>query len=500
MCCSPFLGLAFRGNWYETMKRFLFYDIETSGLSPAFDQVLTFAGIQTDTDLNELSREEITVRLRPDVVPSPGAFLTHGLTPDMLDAGLPEYQAALKIHALLNTPDTISVGYNSLGFDDEFLRFMFYRNLLDPYSHQYANGCSRMDLLPVTVIYRLFCEHVLSWPRLENGRSTLKLEHLSRENRFDVSGKAHEAMADVEALLSLARLFFREKDIWNYVLGFFDKKTDLKRVQDLNKTNSVQDTTFELGLMVSVSFGAELNYIAPVVHLGQSIPYKNQSLWVRLDKPELLDTVDQTLGIYDFFVTRKRPGDQLFVLPCLDRFWARLTPEAMAACQQNLDILKKDDTLFLKTAAFHRSYKYPDVPDIDPDADLYQGGFFSWDEKREIALFHGADSDKKSQICDTFGNVRVRALARRILVRSFGSSPIENAEFTVHLKGLTGEATQLPVKGYRNDVKFTCAQAVAELDKIESTGLETLDEEQRLMVVWLKSHVNQLLSFLAEPF
>lgn len=492
--------MAFRGKWYEPMKRFLFYDIETSGLSPAFDQVLTFACIQTDTDLNELSREIITVKLRPDVVPSPGAFLTHGLTPEELETGITEYQAALKIHRLFNTPDTISIGYNSLGFDDEFLRFLFYRNLLDPYSHQYANGCSRMDLLPVAVIYRLFCEHILIWPLLENGKSTLKLEYLSRENRFEVSGKAHEAMADVEALLSLARVFQREKDIWNYVLGFFDKQVDLGRVHNLKKPYSVQNIEFELGLMVSVSFGADLNYIAPVLHIGASVPYKNQSLWVRLDKPDLLDTVDGELQIYDFFVIRKRPGDQLLVLPCLDRFWARLTPEALAICQKNIDILKKDQGLFLKTISYHKSFKYPDVPDIDPDADLYQGGFFSWDEKREIALFHQAEPGTKLKVCNTFGSSRVRTLALRVLARNFGLPVGECPEFAAHLKKLTGGDSQLIVKGYKNDGKFTCTQAVAELDKIELKGLEMLDKEQRMMVVWLKLHISQLSSFLAEPF
>ena len=116
------------------------------------------------------------------------------------------------------------MGYNSLGFDDEFLRFLFYRNLLDPYSHQFANGCSRMDMLPVTLIYFLFCAMALSWPVLENGQTTMKLEHLTRENRFQTSGRAHEAMSDVEAVVCLAKAFSQYQEIWDYVLGFFDKK------------------------------------------------------------------------------------------------------------------------------------------------------------------------------------------------------------------------------------------------------------------------------------
>ncbi|WDP88948.1 MAG: exodeoxyribonuclease I [Desulfobacter sp.] len=486
---------------------FLFYDIETSGLSPAFDQVLTFACIKTDADLVELSREVITVKLRPDIVPSPAAFLTHGLTPEELDAGIPEYQAALKIHRLFNTPETISLGYNSLGFDDEFLRFLFYRNLLDPYSHQYANGCGRMDLLPVAAVYRVFCGNILSWPMLENGKSTLKLEHISRENRFQVSGRAHEAMADVEALLCMARIFQKEKKVWEYLLGFFDKQTDNQRIQELKSQNPAVNSQFKIGLMVSVSFGADRNYMAPVIHLGQSEPYKNQSLWLRLDKPDLLAEMDEENGIYNVFITRKRPGDQFFILPCLDRFWGRLNPEAAAACKDNLDRIHGDDGCFLKTAAYHRAYRYPDIPDVDPDADLYQGGFFSPFEKKEIASFHQALSREKDhsslyQICRAFKSRRVSVLAARILARSFGAPLSGNAELSAHIKRLSGDGDA--VKGYKNDEKFTCDSALVQVENIQSgidTGeAEPLDKRQKAQLAWLKSHINKMSAFLADSF
>ncbi|RPJ17923.1 MAG: hypothetical protein EHM37_00025, partial [Deltaproteobacteria bacterium] len=37
-------------------ETYLLYDIETTGLNRAFDQVLEFAAIRTDGDLNELDR------------------------------------------------------------------------------------------------------------------------------------------------------------------------------------------------------------------------------------------------------------------------------------------------------------------------------------------------------------------------------------------------------------------------------------------------------------
>ena len=482
------------------MQTFLFYDIETSGLNPAFDQVLTFACIRTDMSLNEIGREDIVIRLRDDIVPSPGAFLTHRLDAQILETGISEYHAALKIHSLLNTPQTISIGYNSLGFDDEFLRFLFYRNLLDPYSHQFANGCGRMDMLPVTLIYYLFCSQALSWPVLEDGRSTMKLDLLTLQNKFETSGRAHEAMSDVESVVGLAKAFSKYEDIWSYVQGFFDKNADLNRMNNLGSSKLSKAYEMDLALMVSVSFGADCNYMAPVVYVGGSVPYKNQGLWIRLDKEGLFDRLDEALGVYDLMTIRKKPGDQLFILPVLDRFWEKLPPASRTQCIRNLDFIKQNMFGFDKTVSFHRNFKYPQVPDIDLDADLYQGGFFSFQDKKEIAIFHKTEEKKKYQITQSFQSNRVRMLAQRILVRNFNEKPGSAPEFQAHLKRILGIDPETSIKGYKEDVKLTCAKALEELGMIESEKMKSFDSSQKDLLKWLKSHIQSQSAFFADTF
>nr|WP_321404104.1 exonuclease domain-containing protein [uncultured Desulfobacter sp.] len=482
------------------MQTLLFYDIETSGLNPAFDQVLTFACIRTDLSLNEISRDEVVIRLRDDIVPSPWAFLTHRLSAKVLDSGVSEYQAALKIHRLLNTPQTISVGYNSLGFDDEFLRFLFYRNLLDPYSHQFANGCSRMDMLPVTLIYYLFCSQALSWPKLENGQTTMKLEHLTRQNRFETSGRAHEAMSDVESVVGLASAFVKYSEIWSYVVGFFDKNADLKRMNTLQSSDLSKRYGMDIALMVSVSFGADCNYMVPVVYVGGSVPYKNQSLWIRLDKDGLFDRIDEAFGGYELITIRKKPGDQLFILPALDRFWEKLSSSSRSACFKHLDFIKKNRSMFDRTVNFHRNFKYPHVPDIDPDADLYQGGFFSFKDKKEIAIFHSTEGSQRSRAAQDFQSDRIRVLAQRILVRNFNEKPESAPEFCKHLKCLCGGDPKETIKGYKEDAKLTCAKALGELEKIEAEVGQSFDPDQKDLLRWLKTHIQRQSVFFAEAF
>src|ERR1035438_5535330 len=59
---------------------YIFYDTETTGKLTAFDQILQFAAIKTDAELNVVDTFNIRCRLLPYIVPSPGALLVTGTT------------------------------------------------------------------------------------------------------------------------------------------------------------------------------------------------------------------------------------------------------------------------------------------------------------------------------------------------------------------------------------------------------------------------------------
>jgi len=460
-----------------TKPTYLFYDIETTGLNKCFDQVLQFAAIRTDHELNELSHVEINIKLNNDVIPSPAAIITHRIGVKDFSKGLSEFEAMEKIHALLNTPKTISVGYNSLGFDDEFLRFSFYKNLLSPYTHQFANNCGRMDIYPITLLYYLFKPDHLQWPN-NNGVTNLKLENLNACNQF-FEGQAHHAMVDVEVTLALAKKLFEDKTMWNFVTDYFKKTVDESRITDCESQLKINDRHYKVGLMINGKIGSSVQFIAPVIHLGQHQHYKNQSLWLRLDNEEL------TLAKSDDFIEktrifRKRLAEPPIFLPIKDRYLHLLSDGRKSLFEKNKNWLTENPAIFKSIAAFYQEEKYPETPERDIDAALYDIGFPSRPEENLFHQFHTEKPGGKLTIAKQFPSPIRQAQAFRILGRHFPEylSDAERDDYQMYLQSQ-------PVD-FRGEKKLTRAQALVDIEELQKN--KTLDDTQKHLLNELKEH------------
>ncbi|MGL4994969.1 MAG: exodeoxyribonuclease I, partial [Deefgea sp.] len=179
---------------------FFWHDYETFGAVPRLDRPSQFAGIRTDGELNEIG-EPLMIYCQPanDFLPDPFACLLTGITPQTcLEKGVPENQFANQIERELATPGTIGVGYNTIRFDDEVTRYLFWRNLMDPYAREWQNDCSRWDLLDVVRATYALRPAGIEWPINEEGKVSFKLEMLSAANGL-VHEAAHDALSDVRA-------------------------------------------------------------------------------------------------------------------------------------------------------------------------------------------------------------------------------------------------------------------------------------------------------------
>jgi len=217
---------------------FFWYDLETFGRDPRRTRIAQFAGLRTDEALNPIG-EPVSLFCQPadDLLPSPEATLITGITPQQaLRDGLPEAEFFARLGEELSVPGTCAVGYNSIRFDDEFLRFGLYRNFHDPYEREWRNGNSRWDLLDVMRLMRALRPEGMVWPDREDGAPSFRLEHLAEANGVR-EGMAHEALSDVLALIGLARkMRAAQPKLWDYALRLRDKRHVASLLDTTNAT------------------------------------------------------------------------------------------------------------------------------------------------------------------------------------------------------------------------------------------------------------------------
>lgn len=205
---------------------FLWHDYETFGANPRYDRPAQFAAIRTDMDLNEVGEPIMRYcQPAPDYLPSPESCLITGITPQQaLEQGVPEDVFAREIEAAFSQPGTVGVGYNTIRFDDEVTRFLFWRNLIDPYAREWQNDCSRWDLLDVVRMVYALRPDGIEWPVKEDGSPSFKLEDLARANGLGHE-QAHDALSDVRATIALARLI-KQKHPKLFEFAFALRKKD----------------------------------------------------------------------------------------------------------------------------------------------------------------------------------------------------------------------------------------------------------------------------------
>lgn len=270
---------------------FVFYDTETTGTETAFDQILQFGAIKTDDELNELERFEVRCRLLPHVVPAPGALRVTKVSPATLtDPNLPtHYEAIRQIRAKLTEwSPAIFVGFNSIAFDENLLRQALFQTLHPAYLTN-TDGNTRADVLRMAHATSVYAPNSISIPLGDRNQQVFRLDQLAPANGFSHE-KAHEAMADVEATIHIARLIKeRAKEVWGSML------------RASSKSDAIQFAT-ECDMFVLTEFYFGRPYSWLVTYCGENPNYSAQlgafDLWH--DPSDYLGlTVEQLIGVLD---------------------------------------------------------------------------------------------------------------------------------------------------------------------------------------------------------
>ena len=187
---------------------------------------MQFAGQRTNLDLEPIGDPvNVLVKMSEDTLPSPYAIMVTKITPQStLMDGFTEAEFCKYVSEEIFTPGTIAMGYNSVRFDDEFMRHIFWRCFYDPYEWQWKDGRSKWDLLDVVRMTRALRPEGIEWPVTDDGKATNRLELITKKNGI-THKHAHDAMSDVEALIDVTRLIKeKQPQLYNYLFKMREKR------------------------------------------------------------------------------------------------------------------------------------------------------------------------------------------------------------------------------------------------------------------------------------
>lgn len=363
------------------MKTTLYWhDYETTGVDPARDRPVQFAGLRTDENLKVIGEPLVQYcQLPNDCLPHPQACLITGITPQKAtEEGVPEPQFIAAIHRELSQPGTCGVGYNSLRFDDEVTRFTLYRNFYDPYEREWKQGNSRWDIIDMLRLARALRPEGIVWPDKPDGTPSFRLEELTAANGIEHAA-AHDALSDVLATIAMARLV-KEKQprLYDYVYSH--------RVKH-KAAGLIKLTTRQPFFHVSSRLPRENGYAALMMPLAVHPTNKNAVIAVNLmaDPEPLLSLDAEQIRQKVFARSDALPeGEQRIALKgihlnrcpivatprLLDRPTARRLGIDLERCGQHWQRLLNAD-LGEKIAAVFAQRDFPEKG--DPEQALYQG-------------------------------------------------------------------------------------------------------------------------------
>ncbi len=417
---------------------FYWHDYETWGIDPRRDRAVQFAGVRTDEELNPVG-EPLVLFSKPadDMLPHPEAALVTGLTPQAaLAEGVCEAEFMAAIHRELAQPGTCGVGYNSIRFDDEFTRYGFYRNFIDPYGREWQNGNSRWDLIDVVRLTRALRPDGIEWPTHEDGSPSFRLEELTAANGISHAA-AHDALSDVHATIALARLIREHQPrLYHYLFHMRNKHKIAGQLSVAEKHPL---------LHVSSRYPASQGCIAMVVPVAHHPVNKNGIIVydLRHDPRPLLELEAEEIR-ERLFTPREELADDAVRIPLKTLHINKcpvlvpmntLTENAVrewaidvAAGERHLEMIRRADNLEQKIQAVHaprdleRQQGASGSPwggDGDPDQALYGGGFFSDADRRQIERVRMSNPKELATAAFTFADSRLPEMLFRYRARNW---------------------------------------------------------------------------------
>ena len=449
---------------------FIFYDFETIGVDKNFDQIIQAAAVCTDENLNPIDEINLKCKLRPFKIPDPFALIVNGIDPSELEKEQTHYEMVLlmvKKFREWSKNGAHFLGYNSIYFDEEFLRQSLYQNLLPIFLTNTA-GSDRGDILKILHMAVYANPDGFKYYYNEKGNASFKLEHFASINGIQ-HDNAHDALGDVNATIGVAKLI-KEKtpEVWKSAvisMSVAETKKMLLSNDFFLMNYNIQGRNYPFGVC----------YIA-----------HNDSKGANDKEVIMFDLQHDPRDLKDFNVQRmkhflKPPRSELkkyfrkiqinkhqillsskYVLQ-LEKY-SRIGDEKL---RERVEFIRTNKTMCerVKLALSEMQEEVAEKrgvnqEDILPEQAIYSGGFPTKNDQAIMSRFHEISWDQRFEIALKLGDDRYKEFAMRLL---YEQNPV------------------LLPENLRVGFERKCAMELTEMNGIINSPYRTISEARKIL-------------------
>jgi len=455
--------------------KYAFYDFETSGLNEAFDSLLQVAAVLTDEDFNEIDSFNIRGRMKKEFpVPNAKALLVNGVTVDQLKnekrsnfALIAEMQAKFR-----SWGEITFIGYNSIGFDEKFLRQSLYQSAFPPYLSN-TNGNKRADALKI--IHSAACVSPNSFVRPINddtGKISFQLEKFAPANGIGHEN-AHDALSDVFATIGVCKLVKeRCPEIWAAAMQTTSKQDVFNYIKK------------EQVFCASRYFRGK-EYTNALAYLCLDPTYPNHAYFFDLTiDPELIFELDRS-ELKKYFAGKKKcfhkiktneqpillDEKHLYISEEFKDVEPTIYHERMRKVKANQNFIEKIENLLIDMNE-DKDYK-KDQSEKQPEEKIFDGFPDSKDSYLAVD-FHAAMPEKKYDFIAKVSDSRMKEFMKRVMFE----------EYSEHLpKNIRDEKNREIAKKILSMEKekwLTVADAMSNIDDLREKEEIDMDKLQEI--------------------
>jgi exodeoxyribonuclease-1 len=397
------------------MNSIIWYDFETSDSRKEFGQIIEAGVVVTDDKLNIKEQKQLRCKLKPNVIPNIGACLVHRASVDQLkSSNLSHYSLIKELYNIikLNSPAYIT-GFNSLEFDEEFLRRSYFKSLIPEIYQTNTGGNKRLDILNVARGAHFYDKNSIKTQlSKKTNRPSFKLVDLCEANNID-NGTSHNALVDTLNTLGIGKVIYdNAKTLWDIAL---------------TTTSKLETETFILKnkFFTILEYYKGQHYVFLAHHIFFHPKYKWSINWdckvdpdkyLKMDEKALAKAIDASPKILRTCKTNKSPVLLKSDFALNNEKYSNIDIKEV---DRRIKILK-DNPEFIEKIKQILLEKAEEKENLDQSVKLFEetifsGGFANEKDKILMKKFHEVDWKEKVILIENFSEERFQYFAECLI-------------------------------------------------------------------------------------